>query len=252
MTPVLSHFIAGEFRPDADGPLLPVINPSDRDDVIALAPEGSAAAAVLAAAAASAALSSWRRLPGPARAEHLYRWSSAIEARRAELARALSREVGKPIAEATGEVARCTMILRYYAGEAVRDLGDVIPAQMPGALQFTMRDPLGVVALITPWNFPAAIPLWKAAPALAFGNTVVLKPSELAPHVGVLLAETAAAAGLPPGVFNVVLGGPSAGAALLEEASVRAVSFTGSAGVGARVAAACAARNIRYQTEMGG
>jgi aldehyde dehydrogenase (NAD+) len=120
-------------------------------------------------------------------------------------------------------------------------------------LQFTLREPLGVVALITPWNFPLAIPLWKAAPALAFGNTVVLKPAEQASRVSVMLAETAAAAGLPDGVFNTVLGdGAEVGDALVRDDAVRAVSFTGSTAVGAQVAAVCAARNIRHQTEMGG
>jgi len=122
-----------------------------------------------------------------------------------------------------------------------------------GALQFTLREPLGVVALITPWNFPLAIPLWKAAPALAFGNVVVLKPSEMASRMATLLGETALAAGLPHGVFNIVLGsGPAVGAALVEAPEVRGVSFTGSGRVGARVAAAATARNIRHQTEMGG
>jgi aldehyde dehydrogenase (NAD+) len=149
-------------------------------------------------------------------------------------------------------VGRATVICRYYAGEAVRDIGEVIPAQAADALQFTLRDPLGVVALITPWNFPLAIPLWKAAPALAFGNTVVLKPSELSPQTTQLLIETAQAACLPDGVFNVVFGDGSTGAALLAHEAVRAVSFTGSQAVGARIAATAAARNIRFQTEMGG
>jgi aldehyde dehydrogenase (NAD+) len=145
------------------------------------------------------------------------------------------------------------MILRYFAGEAVRDIGEVIPAQAAGSLQFTLREPLGVVGLITPWNFPVAIPMWKVAPALAFGNVVVLKPAEIAAHSATLLAESAMAAGIPPGVFNVVLGvGSTVGKALIEAPGVRAVSFTGSAKVGAQVAVAAAGRNIRYQTEMGG
>jgi aldehyde dehydrogenase (NAD+) len=129
----------------------------------------------------------------------------------------------------------------------------VIPAQAPAALQFSLRQPLGVVALITPWNFPLAIPLWKAAPALAFGNTVVLKPAEVASHVATLLADTAREAALPAGVFNVVVGsGAALGEPLLRQEAVRAVSFTGSTVVGAKVAAVAAERNIRYQTEMGG
>lgn len=135
----------------------------------------------------------------------------------------------------------------------MRASGEVIPAQSAESLQFSLRSPVGVVALVTPWNFPLAIPLWKAAPALAFGNSVVLKPSERSSYVSTMLAETARAAELPPGVFNVVLGsGPAAGEALLRADGVRAVSFTGSVEVGSRVAGIAAARNIRYQTEMGG
>lgn len=249
----LRNFIAGSFVDAAAGDGIPDLNPSDASDIVGTVPSGSAGDVDAAVSAAAEALPAWRRTTGPARADHLYRWADAISARSDELARALSREVGKPIGEAHGEVGRCVVILRYYAGEAVRSIGDVVPAQAAGALQFTLREPLGVVGLITPWNFPIAIPLWKAAPALAFGNTVVLKAAEQASHMAVLLAETAAAAGLPPGVFNVVLGdGAVVGNALLRAEDVRAISFTGSTGVGAHVAAVCAERNIRYQTEMGG
>jgi alpha-ketoglutaric semialdehyde dehydrogenase len=229
------------------------LNPSNHRDVVGRVPVGTADDVAVAASAARGALDSWRRLSGPARAEHLYKWAAVIGERQETLAQALCREVGKPIGEARGEVGRCVMILRYFAGEAVREIGDVIPAQVAGSLQFTLREPLGVVALITPWNFPMAIPMWKTAPALAFGNVVVLKPAEAAAHCGTLLAETAQAAGIPAGVFNVVLGsGAAIGKALLEAPEVKAVSFTGSGKVGAMVAATAAARNIRYQTEMGG
>ena len=196
--PRLESFIGGKFEPSG-GPFHDDINPSDRSDVIARIPAGTPEDAARAARAAENAFESWRERPGPQRAEALGRWADAIHARRDEMASAMSREVGKPITEARGEVARCTTILRYYAGEAVRAVGDVIPAQSAGALQFTLREPLGVVALITPWNFPLAIPLWKAAPALAFGNTVVLKPAEASSKVASLLAETALAAELPAG-----------------------------------------------------
>jgi alpha-ketoglutaric semialdehyde dehydrogenase len=253
MASLLRNFVAGEFRASAGGGRIPDLNPSDAGDVVAEVPTGSADDVTAAVAAAAESLESWRTTSGPARAEHLHRWAGAIDERRDELARALSREVGKPIGEARGEIHRCVVILRYYAGEAVRANGEVVPAAAAGALQFTLREPLGVVGLITPWNFPAAIPLWKAAPALAFGNTVVLKPAENSSGVAVMLAETAARAELPAGTFNVVLGaGVVVGEALLHAEPVRAVSFTGSTGVGARVAAVCAERNIRYQTEMGG
>jgi len=251
--PRLSHFIANRFAdPEPDG-YASHSNPSDSDDVVSLVPGGSAAAVNEAIDAAHKAFPGWRSLPGPARAEHLYRWAGVIADRKEDLAQTIVREVGKPIGEARGEVNRCVVILRYYAGEAVRSIGDVIPAQVPGALQYSLHEPLGVVALITPWNFPVAIPLWKAAPAIAFGNTVVLKPAAASSLIASKLAETALAAELPSGVFNVILGkGSRVGEALLRNESVRAVSFTGSTAVGMRVAAIAAERNIRYQTEMGG
>jgi aldehyde dehydrogenase (NAD+) len=252
MADLLRSYVGGAFVATAGEPF-DDLNPSDSDDVVARVPAGNADDAAAAVRAAAQALPAWRDLPGPTRAEHLHRWGEVIAARAEELAQAMAREVGKPLGEARGEVARCTVILRYYAGEAVRAIGEVVPAQAAGVLQFTLREPLGVVALITPWNFPLAIPLWKAAPALAFGNTVVLKPAEQSSHLGVLLAETAQAAGLPPGVFNVVAGaGASVGDALIRHPDVRAVSFTGSTTVGGHVAQVCAERNIRYQTVMGG
>jgi aldehyde dehydrogenase (NAD+) len=245
--------VGGSWTPSTGDERIADLNPSDARDVVAQVPRGTPDDAAAAVRAAEAALDGWRALSGTTRADHLSRWAAVVADRLEPLAQAMAREVGKPIGEARGEAARCVAILRYYAGEAVRNVGDVIPAQSAAALQFTLREPLGVVLLITPWNFPAAIPLWKAAPALAFGNTVVLKPAEAASHVATLLAESALDAGLPAGVFNVVLGaGATVGPALLHAPAVRGVSFTGSAAVGAQVAAAAAARNIRYQTEMGG
>lgn len=251
--PRLDHFIAGKWRSSGADRWIPDVNPADATDVMAHVPEGTIDDVTLAVSAANEALPAWRALPGPARAEHLYRWAAALGARQDELAALITREVGKPIGESRGEAARAVAILRYHAGEAVRDIGEVIPAQTAGSLQFTLREPLGVIALITPWNFPVAIPLWKIAPALAFGNTVVLKPAEAASRVAAMLAETAAAAQLPPGVVNVVFGAGSViGPALVSAPGVRAVSFTGSGRVGAEVAVLAAQRNIRYQTEMGG
>ena len=251
--PLLQPFIAGARRPSAATRTLFSVNPSDPSDVVAEAPEGAAADVEAAVAAAAEALPAWRYQTGGARAECLHRWADVLGARAEELAQAMAREVGKPIAEARGEAARGVAILRYYAGEAVRESGSVIPSQLPETLQLTLREPLGVVGLVTPWNFPVAIPLWKAAPALAFGNTVVLKPAEASSGVASLLAETARTAELPAGVFNVVFGlGPVVGEALVSHPLVRGVSFTGSATVGARVAEICARRNARYQTEMGG
>ena len=249
----LRHYIRGAWHPSASDRWIADVNPSDASDLIAHVPEGTTDDVDAAVAAAAEALESWRSLAAPARAEHLYKWSSVLADQAESLAQLITREVGKPIAEARGEVLRSVSIIRYHAGEAVRAVGEVIPPQLAGALQYTLREPLGVVALITPWNFPVAIPIWKAAPALALGNTVVLKPSEMSSQVATALAATAAAAGLPAGVFNVVFGtGTAVGRALIAAESVRAVSFTGSGAVGSEVAVAAARRNIRFQTEMGG
>ncbi len=247
----LSSSVGGEPLAST-GDLIQSLNPTRPSDVIAEFGAASEADVARAAQTATDAFDKWSRLPGPARGDALYKWGDAINARAEELAQAIVREVGKPLGEARGEVGRCVAILRYYAGEAVREVGDVIPALAAGALQFSIRQPLGVVGLITPWNFPLAIPLWKAAPALAVGNTVVLKPAEEAAWCAALLAETAVAAGLPSGVFNVLLGAGSTGKAVIESELVRCVSFTGSATVGAIVAETCARRNVKYQTEMGG
>jgi acyl-CoA reductase-like NAD-dependent aldehyde dehydrogenase len=252
MTTVLTHFVAGAARPSSGSGQLTHHNPSDTREVVSRAAIGDASDVGAAVEAASAAFATWRRTTGPSRAGMLHKWGEAIAARAEELAQAISREVGKPIGEARGEVGRAVVICRYFSGEAVREIGEVIPGQAPDVMQFTLRDPLGPVALITPWNFPLAIPLWKAAPALAFGNTVVLKPSEMSSGVAALIAETATAAGIPAGVFNVVYGDGSTGAHLVAHAGVRGISFTGSAAAAAKVQAAAAARNVRCQTEMGG
>jgi aldehyde dehydrogenase (NAD+) len=249
-TPV-SHWIGGAAVAAPDATQRERTNPSQPDDLVTVLPIGTEADVRAAVDAAASALPAWRGLTGPARADAIHRWGDAIAARADELTVAIVLEVGKPIAEARGEVGRAVAICRFYAGEAVRDSGEVIPSQFGDALQFTVRDPLGVVALITPWNFPIAIPLWKAAPALAFGNTVVLKPSELSSGVAALLAETSAGI-LPPGVFNVVHGDGTTGAALVAHPTVHGVSFTGSAAVGASVRAAASARGIPVQAEMGG
>jgi acyl-CoA reductase-like NAD-dependent aldehyde dehydrogenase len=248
----LKHFIGGEFVGSKGERALLDVNPSDATDVIAEVPEGTAEDVEAAVAASLQALKSWRFLTALARSEFLYRWAEVVSSSQEALAQATCREVGKPITEARGEAARCVAILRYYAGEAVHPCGEVVPSQFENTLQFTLREPLGVVGLITPWNFPLAIPLWKMAPALAFGNTVVWKASELSPHVSTLLAATVAKAGLPPGIFNLLLGAGETGEALLHSDSVCGVSFTGSSRVGARVAGIAAKRGIRYQTEMGG
>jgi len=244
------HLIAGSLVEGGSGGF-DSLNPSEPTQIVAKAPLGTDAEVALAVNAASEAFESWRKTPGPGKAERLYAWAEAIQARAAELAEAIATEVGKPIGEAKGEVGRCVAILRYYAGEPVRPSGDVIPGLANGILQYSLREPLGVVGLITPWNFPMAIPLWKAAPALAMGNTIVLKPSEHSALCAHLLAETAVAAGLK-GEFNVVQGAGPAGSALVQHPDVKAISFTGSDATGAKISVACAQLNKKFQTEMGG
>lgn len=179
--------------------------------------------------------------------------ASALEAHADSLARLASREMGKQLGEMRGEVARGISLLRYYAGEGMRAHGSLIPSADTDVLQYSRRVPLGVVAVITPWNFPVAIPLWKIAPALICGNAVIWKPAENGSLTATRLAEIFAETKLPAGVLNLVIGkGREIGAALTEEAAVDAVSFTGSSATGRQIAIACAGRNIKYQTEMGG
>lgn len=246
----LKHFIGGEFVSGGDG-VLDSINPSQPSQILGRVPLGTAEQVSLAVTAANDAFSAWRKQTGPARAALLHTWGDKIAARQEELAQAVATEVGKPIGEARGEVQRCVAILRYYAGEAIRPVGAVIPSLTPGALQYSLSEPLGVVGLITPWNFPLAIPLWKAAPALAVGNAVILKPSEHSPLCAHLLAETAKEAGLGA-QFQVVQGAGAAGVALVENDGVKAISFTGSDRTGSAISVACAQRNKKFQTEMGG
>jgi alpha-ketoglutaric semialdehyde dehydrogenase len=253
MAETLRHFIGNEFVAPSDGDFITSVNPTRPQEEVARVPAGSAESVCAAVSAAHDAQGGWRRRTGADRANILNRWADAINDVAIEMAAAIVREVGKPMGEAAGEVDRAVAILRYFAGEAVRETGSVIPGLAPGSVQYSMRVPVGVAALITPWNFPIAIPLWKAAPALAVGNTVVLKPAEASSWVAAKLAETALAAGMPAGVFNVLFGsGVEIGPALIGHEGVGVLSFTGSERAGTAIAQACAARNLKFQTEMGG
>jgi aldehyde dehydrogenase (NAD+) len=203
--------------------------------------------------AAAAALAGWASLPSPSRAAHFHRAADAIEARAERIAQDMTAEMGKPLREARMEAARAATILRFAAGEAWRPIGEVYAASVPLQRLYTVRRPVGVVGLITPWNFPIAIPVWKLAPALIHGNTVVLKLAHDAPMTGLHVAECFAEAELPPGVLNVLTGsGSTVGSALVENAAVRAISFTGSVPVGHGVRSAATARGCRVQLELGG
>ena len=229
------------------------INPSDTRDVIGEYAQADAAQAREAVAAARAAFGAWSLSTPQQRFDLLDAAGTEILARKAELGDLLAREEGKTLPEAIGEVARAGNIFKFFAGEALRVGGDAVASVRPGVGVEVVREPLGVVGLITPWNFPIAIPAWKLAPALAFGNAVVMKPADLVPGSAWALADILQRAGLPKGVFNLVMGrGSEVGAVLLEDERVDAISFTGSVATGRKVAAACVGRMAKFQLEMGG
>lgn len=227
-------------------------NPADARQVVArYEPHGPGDVAAVCARA-HAAQPRWGGLPGPRRGELLHRAADLLGRRGEQLAATIVAEEGKLLADAAGEVRRAQAILRFHAGEAERTGGELADAAQVATLAFTRRRPLGVVALITPWNFPIAIPAWKLAPALAAGNAVVIKPASAAPGATLGLLAALHEAGVPHDVAQVVLGGAEVGIALVEDPHVRAVSFTGSTVVGRKLAARLAPRDVRFQGELGG
>jgi aldehyde dehydrogenase (NAD+) len=247
------NYVGGEWLEAGSGETYEQRDPWRPSTVTGVFQSSSAADAQDAVAAAAAAFPGWASLPAPARAAFFHKAADAIEARTERIARDMTAEMGKPLREARMEAARAATILRFSAGEAWRPVGEVYAASVPLQRLYTVRRPLGVVGLITPWNFPIAIPVWKLAPALIHGNTVVLKLAHDAPRTGLHVAECFAEAGLPAGVLNVLTGsGSKVGAALVESPDVRAISFTGSVEVGHGVRAAATARGCRVQLELGG
>lgn len=231
----------------------PNCNPSDFEDIVGVYGLSDVTDAEQAINAAHEAAPSWASSSPQVRFDLLDRAGTLILERRAELGRLLAREEGKILAEATAEAVRAGQIFKYFAGEALRQTGDMLPSIRPGVDVEVSREPVGVCVLITPWNFPIAIPAWKLAPALAFGNTVVLKPAELTPGSAHALVAILHEAGAPPGVINLLTGrGSDLGDVLTASRKVNAVSFTGSVNTGRRIAARCAERGIRVQCEMGG
>jgi acyl-CoA reductase-like NAD-dependent aldehyde dehydrogenase len=231
----------------------PNINPSDTRDVIGLYAQADAAQAEAAIAAAHAAFPAWSRSTPQQRFDLLDAVGNELLARKDEIGRLLSREEGKTLPEGIGETARAAMIFKFFAGEALRCGGEALPSVRAGVGVEVFRQAVGVVGLITPWNFPIAIPAWKIAPALAFGNCVIFKPAELVPGCGWTLADILHRCGVPHGVFNLVMGsGSVVGQAFVESRRVDAVSFTGSVATGRRIISACAARGAKVQAEMGG
>jgi alpha-ketoglutaric semialdehyde dehydrogenase len=246
-----ANYIGGEWREAAQAARN--INPSNVADVVGEYARADEAQVRSAIAAARAAFPAWSRGGIQQRADILERIGAEILARKDELGTLLAREEGKTRAEAVGEATRAGHIFRFFAGEVLRLAGEVLPSVRPGLKVEITREPVGVVGIITPWNFPIAIPAWKIAPALAYGNCVVFKPADLVPGCAWALADIIARSGLPAGVFNLVMGrGSVVGELLSTSPEIDAVSFTGSQATGKRVAQNCAARLAKVQLEMGG
>jgi acyl-CoA reductase-like NAD-dependent aldehyde dehydrogenase len=249
----LGIYSGGEWRSARSGETYEKRNPMRPSEVVAEVPACDEADVDAAVAAAADAFAGWAATPAPQRGNVLIKVADVVEQRVEQIAVDMTREMGKPLREARMEAARAAAILRYFAGEGYRPLGELFQQTASGGPVYTVRRPLGPVGLITPWNFPAAIPMWKAAPALAFGNTVVLKLASDAPLTGLRLAECFAEAGLPAGVLNVLTGsGSKVGSALVRDPRVRAISFTGSVPIGRSVRDEATRLGKRVQLELGG
>jgi alpha-ketoglutaric semialdehyde dehydrogenase len=247
------NYIAGEWRSAASGETMENRNPANRDEVVGLFASSGAADVDAAIAAADEAYRGWRFSSPITRANILHKAANILESRIPEVGRELTREEGKTLKEGIGETTRAVQILRYFAGEAQQPSGEHYPSMNPHTLLYTTREPLGVVAVVTPWNFPIAIPAWKIAPALAFGNTVVFKPASLTPLTAVRLVEALDEAGLPAGVLNLVTGSAAnVGDPLVRDPRVVAITFTGSNETGAELRRSAAERGAKLQLELGG
>ena len=247
------NYIGGEWVASRTGQSFPNVNPANVDEVVGLFQASTAEDVDAAFAAAAAAQPAWAALPAPRRGEYLFKAAEILEGRLASRGEEMTREEGKTLPEATAEVKRAINILRYFGGEGARQFNHQIPSERENVFCFTIRKPLGVAGLITPWNFPSAIPAWKMAPALVAGNTVVLKPASLAPLSALRIVEALEQAGVPAGAVNFVTGGGGAvGNAMLDHPALRALSFTGSTEVGNLVYEKATRRRLRVQLEMGG
>lgn len=244
------NLIAGEW---VDGDASTNVNPSNTNEVVGEYARATSEQTLAAITAAKAAFPAWSRSPILERHALLKKAGDEILARKEELGRLLAREEGKTLPEAIGEVTRAGQIFDFFAGEVLRLSGEILPSVRPGVGVEITRDPVGVVGVITPWNFPIAIPAWKIAPALAYGNTVVLKPADLVPGCAWELVDILNRAGASAGVVNLVMGrGSVVGQAMLDSPDINALTFTGSTGTGKRVALASIEHNRKFQLEMGG
>jgi acyl-CoA reductase-like NAD-dependent aldehyde dehydrogenase len=251
MAEVYRNYIGGEWVAGAN--VTRDINPSDLSDLVGEYAQADAKQAEQAIAAARAAAPAWAALNIQQRADLLDKIGSEVLARKDELGKLLSREEGKTLPEGIGEVARAGNIFKFFAGEVLRRTGELVPSVRPGIDVEITREPVGVVGIIAPWNFPAAIPAWKIAPALAYGNAVVFKPADLVPGSAWALADIISRSGIAPGVFNLVMGrGSVVGEAIIGDPRVDAISFTGSVDTGRKVAQKAIAQMKKIQLEMGG
>jgi alpha-ketoglutaric semialdehyde dehydrogenase len=253
MTEVFRNYIAGKWQESKAGKTFPDNNPANTDETVGHFQASGPEDALAACDAAAKAQPAWAALPAPRRGDYLYKAAELLESRLDKLAEEMTREEGKTLPEAKGEVKRAINIFRYYGGEGARQFSYQIPSERENVFCYTLRKPLGVVALITPWNFPSAIPAWKMAPSLVAGNAVVIKPASLAPLSAYRLVEALHQAGIPAGALNYVTGsGGAVGNPLVEHPAVRAVSFTGSCEVGNALYDKVTRRRLRVQLEMGG
>jgi aldehyde dehydrogenase (NAD+) len=252
-TVVMHNLIGGEWLPAQTGATFENRNPADQDDLVGVFPASGAADIDRAVAAAAQAYQTWRLVPAPRRAEILFRAAHLLTERKEQYAHAMTREMGKVLEETRGDVQEAIDMAYYMAGEGRRLFGQTTPSEMPNKFQMSVRAPIGVVGLITPWNFPMAIPSWKILPAIVAGNTVVIKPAEDTPLSTFHFVQTLMDAGLPPGVVNIVTGdGPSAGEPLVLHPQVSVISFTGSVETGTHVATLGAQHRKRVALELGG
>ena len=250
---VFKNFINGEWVEARGGGVIEDRNPANRDELIGMFPASTSEDVALAVEAAKSAYNKWRLTPAPKRAEILFRAAEILVGRKEDYSRDMTREMGKVLAETRGDVQEAIDMTYLMAGEGRRQFGHTTPSELPNKFAMAVRAPVGVAGLITPWNFPMAIPSWKAMPALICGNTIVLKPAEDTPLSTYNLTQVLAEAGLPPGVLNVVFGeGPDAGAPILSNPDVNLVSFTGSTEVGRIVSQTCAPTFKKCHLEMGG
>ncbi|MBI4052125.1 MAG: aldehyde dehydrogenase family protein [Elusimicrobia bacterium] len=249
----LKSYIGGHWLDGSGDREISSINPADTRETIGVFKSASQKEATQAIAVAEQSFPTWRATPAPVRGRIVQKALEIARKRKAELARLMTREEGKILSEAAGEIEKGNNLLEWYGGEGLRFMGQTAPSELPRNLLYTVRQPLGVVSIITPWNFPWAIPCWKIAPALVAGNTIVFKPASNTPAMAVEFVKILEEAGLPQGVLNLVLGsGSSVGSVLVEDARLRAVSFTGSNEIGKGVYQNAGRRGIKVTCEMGG